>query len=413
LSQRPHIQKSLKKGQDILVQVTKEGINTKGPTLTTYISLPGRYIVLMPWMDRVGVSQKIEEEVERKRLRETVEQFELPKDAGLIVRTAAQGATKRDLQNDLAYLSRLWTSIQKRIDAAPGPAEVYQESDLVIRTVRDIFSSDISKVTCDSETVTRRIRDFLGIVQPRLKRLVQLYEGHTPLFHKFGIEKEISKIRSSRVELRSGGSLVIEPTEAMVAIDVNSGKYRKPDNAEQTALKINLEAAVEIVRQLRLRDLGGLIVCDFIDMRDAKNRREVEKVFREALKKDRARSRALRMSQFGLIELTRQRMRPSLQSSTSQKCPYCDGTGVVKNPESQSIELIRLLESAMVRKEVRRIDLRVNPAVADFLLNDRRALLSKMETDSDKTIIVRGDSNQTVEGYSLSYFDERGIEIRG
>ncbi|NLH18082.1 MAG: Rne/Rng family ribonuclease [Phycisphaerae bacterium] len=412
LSQRPHIQKSLKKGQEILVQVTKEGINTKGPTLTTYISLPGRYIVLMPWMDRVGVSQKIEEEAERKRLRETVEQMELPKDAGLIIRTAAQGATKRDLQNDLAYLSRLWSSIQKRIDNSTTPAEVYQESDLVIRTVRDIFSSDISKVTCDNESVTRQIRDFLGIVQPRLKGRVILYEGQMPLFHKFGIEKEINRIRSSRVDLKSGGSLVIEPTEAMVAIDVNSGKYRKPDNAEQTALKINLEAAQEIVRQLRLRDLGGLIVCDFIDMRDSKNRREVEKVFREALKKDRARSRALRMSQFGLIELTRQRMRPSLQSSTSQKCPHCGGTGSVKSAESQSIELVRLLESALAKKEIRRAELRAAPSVAEFLLNDRRGILSRMETEMDKTIVIRGDASQPLEGHDLICFDERGSEVR-
>jgi len=187
------------------VQVTKEGINTKGPTLTTYISLPGRYIVLMPWMDRVGVSQKIEEEAERKRLRETVEQMELPKDAGLIIRTAAQGATKRDLQNDLAYLSRLWSSIQKRIDTSAAPAEVYQESDLVIRTVRDIFSSDISKVTCDHEPVTRQIRDFLGIVQPRLKGRVILYEGQTPLFHNSASRRNSTRSGPAAWSSRAAG----------------------------------------------------------------------------------------------------------------------------------------------------------------------------------------------------------------
>jgi ribonuclease E len=214
------------------------------------------------------------------------------------------------------------------------------------------------------------------------------------------------------VELKSGGSVIIEPTEAMVAIDVNSGKYRKPDNAEQTALKINQEAAQEIVRQLRLRDLGGLIVCDFIDMRDSKNRREVEKVFREALKKDRARSRALRMSAFGLIELTRQRMRPSLQSSTSEKCPHCGGTGSIKSAESQSIELVRLLETAVAKKEVRRVELRVAPSVAEFLLNDNRAILTRMESEADKIVIVRSDPTQPLEGHDLMCFDERGSEVR-
>ncbi len=258
--QRPPIQKCLKKGREIIVQVTKEGINTKGPTLSTYISLPGKYIVLMPWMHRTGVSQKIEDEDERKRLRSIVDELKVPKDSGFIVRTAAQLATKRELQTDLSYLGRLWSAIRKRIDTVSAPAEMYQESDLVIRTIRDIFTSRIDKIICDNESVTRRIRDFLGIVQPRLRRRATYYDGKTPLFHKYGIEAEISRIQSSHVDLKSGGSLVIEQTEALVAIDVNSGRYRKQESAEKTALKINVEAAREIVRQLRLRDMGGLII---------------------------------------------------------------------------------------------------------------------------------------------------------
>jgi ribonuclease E len=412
VSQRPAIQKCLKKGSEIVVQVTKEGISTKGPTLSTYISVPGKYIVMMPWMDRVGVSQKIEDDQERKRLREILDEFNLPQEAGIIIRTAAQLATKRELQNDIAYLGRLWNAIRKRIEHESSPCGIYQESDLVIRTIRDIFDSKINKIHCDSESVTRRIRDFLGIVQPRLRKRVSYYDKKTPLFHKYGIEKEITNIQSSNVELKSGGSLVIEQTEALVAIDVNSGKYRRQNNAEQTALKINIEAAAEIVRQLKLRDLGGLIICDFIDMRDAKNRREVEKAFRDALKEDRARSRVLRMSSFGLIELTRQRMRPSLQSSTYLKCSRCNGSGVIKSFESQSIEIIRLLCLAAANKNTRKIELSVSPEVAGFLQNEKRATIAELEADSQKQITINADANRVGETYEMICYNERGSVVK-
>jgi ribonuclease E len=412
VTQRPPIQKCLKKGQEMIVQVTKEGINTKGPTLSTYVSLPGKYVVMMPWMQKMGVSQKIEDEAERKRLRTIIDELKIPKDAGLIIRTAAQVANKRELQNDVAYLSRLWSAIRKRIDGATAPAEIYQESDLVIRTIRDVFNNKISNIMCDSELVTKRIRDFLGIVQPRLRKRVTFYDGKTPLFHKYGIEKEISSIQSSHVSLKSGGSLVIEQTEALVAIDVNSGRYRKQASAEQTAVKINVEAAEEIVRQLKLRDMGGLIICDFIDMRESKNKRAVEKAFRDALKSDRARSRVLRMSAFGLIELTRQRMRPSLQSSTYLECAHCGGTGVIKSFESQSIEMIRLLNLAAAKKEVRQIELKVSPDVAGYMLNRKRGVISRLEAGSEKTIIINADSNRRGEGHDLVCYDERGSVVQ-
>lgn len=412
LAQRPPIQKCLKKGQSVIVQVTKEGINTKGPTLSTYISLPGKYLVLMPWMTKVGVSQKIEDEEERKKLREAIEGITLPPNTGLIVRTAAQLANKRELQSDIAYLRRLWNVISKRIDSEKTPNEIYQESDLAIRTVRDIFDSTINKILCDNEQVTKKIKDFLSIVQPRLKRRVNYYDGKNPLFNKYNIEKEIQKIQAMRVELKSGGSLVIEQTEALVAIDVNSGRYRKQTNAEQTAFKINQEAVVEIVRQLKLRDLGGLIICDFIDMRDHRNKREIEKEFRNALRSDRARSKALRMSAFGLIELTRQRMRPSLQSSTYLKCPHCNGAGVVKSFESQSIEILRTIRLAALKNEIRRIEVTVASDVSNFLLNQRRAALVQIEKDHQKEIRiyadVLGDSVQP----KLVCYDERGSVVR-
>lgn len=412
LKQRPPIQKCLKKGQDVIVQVTKEGINTKGPTLTTYISLPGKYLVLMPWMTGVGVSQKIEEEEERKKLREAVEAVSLPKNAGVIIRTAASLAKKRELQSDISYLSRLWRVINKRIETEKAPIEVYQESDLAIRTVRDIFDSTISKIYCDNEAVTRKIRDFLSIVQPRLKRRAVYYEGNNPLFHKYNIEKEIEKIQSSHVDLKSGGSLVIEQTEALVAIDVNSGKYRKQSNAEQTAFKINQEAAAEIVRQLKLRDMGGLIICDFIDMRDNKHRREIEKIFRDELRSDRARSRALRMSAFGLIELTRQRMRPSLQSSTYLTCPHCHGSGVIKSLESQSIEILRLLRIAAMKKEISRIEVMVPADVAHFLQNRRRVVLAQIEDTSNKTIVIHPDFPGSIREQKIICYDERGAVVK-
>ncbi len=413
LSQRPPIQRCLNKGQDIVVQVTKEGINTKGPTLTTYVSLPGKYMVLMPWMTGQGVSQKIEDEAERKKLRETLDGLNLPRQSGLIVRTAAQTANKRELQNDVGYLNRLWSVINKRVDKDKAPAELYQESDLAIRTVRDIFDSSINKIYCDSEGITKKIRDFLSIVQPRLKRRVIYYDGKAPLFHRYNIETEIEKIQSSHVELKSGGSLVIEQTEALVAIDVNSGRYRKPSNAEQTALKINLEAATEIVRQLKLRDLGGLIICDFIDMRDNKNKRDVEKAFREALRSDRARSRALKMSAFGLIELTRQRMRPSLQSSTYQTCPHCKGSGMVKSFESQAIEVLRQLQLAGNRKDIKRVEIAAPKEVALFLQNNKRQALARFESEQDKQIVVIPDLlSSNTEPIQFQCFDERGGKVK-
>ena len=412
LSQRPPIQKCLKKGQEIVVQVIKEGVNTKGPTLTTYLSIPGKYVVIMPGMDKIGVSQKIEDEDERIRLKGILDNLKLPEGSGFIIRTAAMGATKRNLQNDFGYLTRLWKSTRKRMDAAAAPSEIYQESDLVIRAVRDIFNSRINKIICDDESVARRVRDFLAIVQPRLKKRVTYYGGKVPLFHKYGIEDEIEKIQSSRVELKSGGSLVIEQTEAMVTIDVNSGSYRKQENAEQTAVKINLEAAKEIVRQLKLRDLGGLIVCDFIDMRESKNRRQVEKVFREQLKDDRARSRALRMSAFGLIELTRQRMRPSLQSATYLKCPHCSGSGIIKNIESQSIEMMRKLHLAAAKKDTKRIEMSVSPEVAGYLLNQKRGAINHLEMRSEKEVIINADPGCVFEDAVITCYNARGSTVK-
>ena len=412
LGERLPIQNCLRKGKELIVQVTKEGIKTKGPTLSTYLALPGKYLVMMPWMRKHGVSHKIEDDDERKRLRQILQESNPPKGTGFIIRTAGQGCSKKDIQNDLRYLRRLWTAIEKRIETEKVPGELYQESDLVIRTLRDVFNTKISRIICDSESMVRKIRDFLFIATPRLKQRVTYYDSKVPLFHKYRIEDEIAKVQSRTVKLKGGGSIVIEQTEALVAIDVNSGRYRKQQSAEQTAYKTNLEATVEIARQLRLRDLGGLIICDFIDMRYEKHRKDVEKAFRSAVKADRARSRILRISRFGVVEMTRQRMRPSLQSATYLACPNCAGTGFIKSHESLAIEIIRLLNLSASKSQIKRIELFVSPEVAGYLQNEKRAAITQIEQFSGKRVIVHSEPNYVGEKHLLTCYNERGSVVK-
>ncbi len=412
LKERPPIQDCMRKGQEIVVQVTKEGLKTKGATLSTYLALPGKYLVVMPWMRKHGVSHKIEDEDERKRLRQILDESKPPKGLGFIIRTAGQGCSKRDIQNDLRYLGRLWRAIEKRIETEKAPRELYQESDLVIRALRDVFNSQISNIVCDSESIVRKIREFFTIAAPRLKRRVTFYKGKIPLFHKYKIEDEITKVQSRKVELKGGGSIIIEQTEALVSIDVNSGRYRRQKSAEQTAYESNIEAATEIARQLRLRDLGGLIICDFIDMRNSKHRKAVEKAFRAAVKTDRARSRILGISRFGVVEMTRQRMRPSLQLATYLACPNCGGTGFVKSHESLAIEIIRLLNLSASKEQVKRIELFVSPEVSDYLQNIKRAAITQVEQLNDKRVIIHSVSNYTGEKHDLVCYNERGSVIK-
>jgi ribonuclease E len=412
LKDRPPMQSCLRRGQGIVVQVTKEGLKTKGPTLSTYLALAGKHLVMMPWMRSFGISHKIEDEDERKRLSDTFAECKPPKGHGFIIRTAGLGASKRDVQSDLNYLKRLWRAIEKRLDSEKAPIDIYQESDLVIRALRDVFNNKITKVICDDEATVRKIRDFLSIAMPRVKPKVTFYDGKIPLFHKYQIEPEIAKVQSREVELRCGGSIVIEQTEAMVSIDVNSGRHRKQKNAEQTAFEANMEAAIEIARQLRLRDLGGLIVCDFIDMRTQKHRKEVEHAFREAVKIDRARSKILRISRFGVVEMTRQRMRPSLQLSTYLACPHCAGTGYVKSHESLALELIRLLNLASSREHIRRIELSVSTEVGDYLQNEKRATLAQIEQLSEKRVIIHSSPEYAAEQRQLICYNDRGSEVK-
>ena len=409
---KPPLQEIFRRGDEVLVQVIKESIGTKGPTLSTYISIPGRYLVLMPGLNRVGVSRKIADEGQRRKLREIMNELNPPKGLGFIVRTAGLERTKRELARDLAYLLRLWKVILKRIKKAKAPAPIYQESDMITRTIRDIFTAEIDTIWIDEPAAFERAQEFLRVVMPKFVNRLKLYDEKVPLFHKYGIEDEIAKIQRRHVPLPEGGSIVIDQTEALVAIDVNSGNFRVESDAERTAYEMNLRAAKEIARQLRLRDLGGVIVNDFIDMREERHRRGVEKALRDAIKRDRARTKVLRMSAFGLIEMTRQRIRPSLKRSVYEDCTRCAGAGVVKTVESMSIDVMRILALASHREEIRRVNIGVSMPVATYLNNRKRRDLTQLETESNMTIHIRPEENVPAEHLQIDCFDASNGEIR-
>ncbi len=409
---KPPIQEIFRRGDEVLVQVIKESIGTKGPTLSTYISIPGRYLVLMPGLNRVGVSRKIVDEGQRRKLREIMNELNPPKGLGFIVRTAGLERTKRELARDLAYLLRLWKVILRRIKKSKAPTPIYQESDMIIRTIRDIFNSEIDTIWIDEPSAFERAHDFLKVVMPRFASRLKLYDEKVPLFHKYGIEDEIAKIQRRHVPLPEGGSIVIDQTEALVAIDVNSGNFRVEDDAERTAYEMNLRAAKEIARQLRLRDLGGVIVNDFIDMREERHCRGVERALRDAIKRDRARTKILRMSAFGLIEMTRQRIRPSLKRSIYEDCPHCGGAGVAKTAESMAIDVTRLLALASHREEIRKIVVSVHPHVATYLGNRKRQQIAKLEAESNLTIQIGFAEDSPAEHLKIECYDANGNEVR-
>jgi ribonuclease E len=374
----------------VLVQVIKEGIGTKGPTLSTYISIPGRYLVLMPALGRVGVSRKIDDDEARRKLRDMLLELNPPKGLGFIVRTAGVERTRRELSRDMAYLLRLWKAIYRRLKTTEAPLDIYEESDMIIRTIRDIFTTDVDAIYIDQEEAYERAKEFLHLVMPRYANRLHYYDGKEPLFYKYKIDEEITGIHQREVKLRSGGSIVIDTTEALVAIDVNSGNFRADDDAEETAYRLNMMAAKEIARQLRLRDLGGVIVNDFIDMKREKHRRGVERTLRDAMKRDRARTKILRTSPFGLVEMTRQRIRPSLKRSVFGDCPCCEGRGVVKSVESMGLEVVRWLILASHNEKVERVTVRCNVEVAAYLNNNKRKEIAQIEEDGNMTIQVLG-----------------------
>ncbi len=410
--QKPLIQDIFKRGQEVIVQVIKEGIGTKGPTLSTYISVAGRYLVLMPGLSRVGVSRKIDDIDQRHRLRDILAELRPPQGLGFIIRTAGTDRNKKELQNDLNYLLRIWQVVVKRIKAQKGPGPIHQESDMITRTIRDTFTGDVDSIWIDEPVAYQHAHEFLQAVMPRYASRLKHYDQIEPLFHKYGLDGEIARIQHKKLPLPGGGSIVIDQTEALVAIDVNSGSFRADsNNAEETAYQINLVAAREIARQLRLRDLGGVIVNDFIDMKDDKHRRSVEKAMREAVKRDRARTKVLRISQFGLIEMTRQRIRPSLKRSVFQECPHCNSQGHVKTAESMSIEAMRMIQLAAARDGVRRVEVRVHHAVAEYLVNRSRRQISQLEDRSGMQVSVTALRDVSPERLDFTGYDANGSEV--
>jgi ribonuclease E len=386
------LQRLIKRGQGIMVQVGKDPIGTKGAMLTTFISLPGRYVVLMPGHSVRGVSRKIDDETERARLKEIVAELELPEGFGVIVRTAGMGCTKTMISKDLKDLLRLWKTIKGKVAREKKTALLYKERALVLRSIRDSFSPDVSEILIDEPTVFQEAQELVTIFASKHTQEVKLYQGETPLFSQFKIEDQIASIFENRVRLKSGGSIVIAPTEALVAIDVNSGKSTHEKSVEQTAFQTNLEAAEEITRQLRLRDLGGLIVIDFIDMNESKHRAEVERELKNHLKLDKARTKVGRISKFGLLEMSRQRIHPTLEFGSHVTCSGCRGKGMVPSTETLGIGFLRKIGMEVLAGDVARVKGVVPPAVADYLLNRKRRELVEIETRRNIVIEIESDA---------------------
>ncbi len=389
-NRRPRIQEILRRGQELIVQVEKGEREGKGAALTTYISLPGRYMVLMPGSDSCGVSRKVENEAERKKLKETVAGLGIPEGCGYIMRTEAVGRRKTELTKDLSYLLKLYDNIKERSLDVKGPALIYQESDLVIRTIRDYFSAEIEEVLVDNVDVYKQARAFFKEIMPKHEKIVKLHQEKRPIFARYQLEEQIDLIYEKKVPLKSGGSIVVEPTEALVSIDVNSGKTTGEKGVEDTAFKTNMEAAEEVARQLRLRDLGGLIVIDFIDMRDRKHRAEVEKTLKNALKADKARVSVDKISQFGLLEMSRQRIKQTINEASYLECPHCGGHGRVKSIEAMALSFLRKVHTAASRGNCSEVRGSLPLEVAYYLLNRKKRELTQIETDYDIEVTIKG-----------------------
>ncbi len=386
------VQDVLKSGQELLVQITKDPVMKKGAMLTTYISLAGRFVVLMPGSKSRGVSRQIEDETERDRLKALVDSAKLPENFGVIVRTAAEECNKTMMTKDLQSLMRLWKELRKRGMEEKAPALLYKERSLSIRSLRDYLTADVDSVLVDDPGVYEEIREFMNIISPKRVSIVKLHKDPKPIFGKHQLEEQISSIFNSRVNLKSGGSVVIHPTEALVSVDVNSGKSTREASVEKTAYQTNLEAAEEVARQLRLRDLGGLIVVDFIDMRDAKHRSAVEKAMRDHTKADKARIKVGKISQFGLMEMSRQRIAPSIEFGSYIECPQCHGKGMVPSADTLALSFLRKLRLETLKPEVALVEGTLPVNVADILLNKKRKELAELENRREVSIVIRGDS---------------------
>ena len=387
-SGRPNIKDIIKEGQEVIVQVNKEERGNKGAALTTFISLAGSYLVLMPNNPRAGgISRRIEGD-ERLELKEALDCLDVPEDVGLIVRTAGVGKSPEELQWDLKVLLHHWEAIKTAAESRAAPFLIHQESDVIVRAIRDYLRRDIGEILIDNKKVFEKAKNHIRLVRPDFINRVRLYEGEVPLFSHYQIESQIESAFQREVRLPSGGSIVIDVTEALTAIDINSSRSTRGGDIEETALNTNLEAADEIARQLRLRDLGGLIVIDFIDMTPVRHQREVENRLREATRQDRARIQFARISRFGLLEMSRQRLSPSLSEASSHICPRCQGTGKVRDNESIALSILRLVEEEAIKENSAQIHAIVPVEVASYLLNEKRKAISSIESRHDVNVLV-------------------------
>ena len=387
----PPIGNLVKKGQELLVQVTREMPGRKGAHLTTYLSLAGRYLVLTVGRTTNGISRKIEDDKERQRLKSIMGRLKLPEEIGYIVRTVAAGQNKRALSRDLNRLLRIWRDIKKRAKKSPTLSVIHKEQDICLRTLRDYYNSEVSEILVDDKETHDRIKEYMKIISPRRKGRVRHYKSNRPIFDQHQIESQIDSIYGNQVQLKSGGYIVIDATEALISIDVNSGRTKVGKNIESMAYKNNLEAASEISRQLRLRDMGGLVVIDFIDMKDRKHVREVEKVLREELRKDRAKTDTSNISKFGLLELSRERLRPSIESRSYRTCHYCQGRGTVISVESAAVSLLRRIWMGLWKGGVTEVKGVLPLDVAAYLQNRKRRELAELEDRYGVAIVLEGN----------------------
>jgi len=396
-----HPRGSLKSGQEVIVQVAREVSGRKGALLTTYLSLPGRYLVLLPNKHSSGISRKIEDEEDRKQLKTLVEQIKIDEGMGFIVRTAGINRTKQELSRDYQHLLRLWKEIQKRAETDNAPALIYQESDFGVRSLRDYFTTEIEEILVDNVDTYREMRAYCKAVAPRNLRIIKQYKERFPIFGRYGLEEQIREIYQERVDLKSGGGIVISPTEAMITIDVNSGRASNKKNVEDTAFKTNLEAAEEIARQLRLRDLGGLIVIDFIDMTDRKHEAEVERTFKKAISLDRARIQLSRISKFGILELSRQKKHSTIQEISYTTCPFCGGSGARPSLEYTALSAFRKIETEAAKEKASALKVSVPYEIADYLLNQKRSDIQRIETMYDLSIHISGKADITWDNVTI------------
>ena len=401
-------------GSEVIVQVTKGPIGTKGPRVTTNLSFAGRYLVLMPFSDRSGISRKIENPKERDRLRKILRQLEIPEGIGVIIRTVGEGQRARYFVRDLRFLLDQWVKVEQRIREQAAPCRVFEEPDLVERTVRDFLTEEIDEVLCDDREATERMADMVGQISRRARSRIQFYDGATPIFETNGVQKQIDDAFHRQVWLRCGGYIVIDETEALVAVDVNTGRNKGGRDVEKTILQTNLEAADEIARQLRLRNIGGLIIGDFIDMKSRKDQQLVYNLMKERLKRDKAKTHVLPISSLGLMEMTRQRAQESLSDTIYENCPYCSGRGVVKTSMTTSVELHRTLNTVMRKNQDTVHDFRVilNPDVLKRLKEEDEELLVELERRYAGRLTFRGDPTYHHEKFIITDANT-GSELKG